>query len=212
MSASTQGYAGANNGIPLTRVHLPSQPGSARPHPHSHIRVNSMSVSSGHPHHYLSSNNGYTSTVLSNPSGVYAGQGHSDLNAVNLIDPYGDPNVAASLYPYQGPTPSSPLSSATSNRGHYSGASSQISNGSPCSSPSSVSTPTIRPRTAMGHQRTTSPTGTGQLGPPGSMYPSTPNRPFECDQCRLSFTRHHDLKRHKDTHNGERVCFFSLQK
>ncbi|KAJ7701225.1 hypothetical protein B0H17DRAFT_897782, partial [Mycena rosella] len=33
-------------------------------------------------------------------------------------------------------------------------------------------------------------------------------RPYPCDICALSFDRHHDLKRHKDTHVGERpyVC------
>lgn len=29
-------------------------------------------------------------------------------------------------------------------------------------------------------------------------------RPFPCDMCALSFNRQHDLKRHRDTHSGER--------
>ncbi|PAV18845.1 specific rna polymerase ii transcription factor [Pyrrhoderma noxium] len=34
---------------------------------------------------------------------------------------------------------------------------------------------------------------------------STPSqRPFPCDMCALSFNRQHDLKRHRDTHSGER--------
>ncbi|KAJ7909630.1 hypothetical protein B0H13DRAFT_2330218 [Mycena leptocephala] len=39
-------------------------------------------------------------------------------------------------------------------------------------------------------------------------FPATPSRPFPCDSCPLSFERHHDLKRHKVTHAGERpyVC------
>ncbi|KZT26751.1 hypothetical protein NEOLEDRAFT_1062493, partial [Neolentinus lepideus HHB14362 ss-1] len=33
-------------------------------------------------------------------------------------------------------------------------------------------------------------------------------RPFSCDMCALSFNRQHDLKRHRDTHTGEKpfVC------
>lgn len=34
---------------------------------------------------------------------------------------------------------------------------------------------------------------------------TTPSqRPFPCDMCALSFNRQHDLKRHRDTHSGER--------
>ncbi|KAJ6475915.1 hypothetical protein DFH09DRAFT_1143206 [Mycena vulgaris] len=42
----------------------------------------------------------------------------------------------------------------------------------------------------------------------GGDYPASPSRPFPCDDCALSFDRHHDLKRHKVTHAGERpyVC------
>jgi uncharacterized Zn-finger protein len=35
-------------------------------------------------------------------------------------------------------------------------------------------------------------------------YPASPTRPFSCDMCALSFNRQHDLKRHKDTHSGEK--------
>lgn len=39
----------------------------------------------------------------------------------------------------------------------------------------------------------------------GSMqYPASPNRPFSCDMCALSFNRQHDLKRHRETHSGEK--------
>lgn len=37
-----------------------------------------------------------------------------------------------------------------------------------------------------------------------SQYPASPSRPFPCDMCALSFNRQHDLKRHKETHSGER--------
>ncbi|KAJ7104361.1 hypothetical protein B0H15DRAFT_874044 [Mycena belliarum] len=35
-------------------------------------------------------------------------------------------------------------------------------------------------------------------------YPASPSRNYQCDTCALSFDRHHDLKRHKVTHVGER--------
>ena len=39
----------------------------------------------------------------------------------------------------------------------------------------------------------------------GSMqYPASPPRPFACDMCALSFNRQHDLKRHRDTHTGDK--------
>lgn len=39
-------------------------------------------------------------------------------------------------------------------------------------------------------------------------YPASPPRPFSCDLCALSFNRQHDLKRHRETHTGEKpfVC------
>ncbi|KAG6903075.1 hypothetical protein C0995_006262 [Termitomyces sp. Mi166 len=35
-------------------------------------------------------------------------------------------------------------------------------------------------------------------------YPASPTRPFTCDLCTLSFNRQHDLKRHRETHTGEK--------
>ncbi|KIY44437.1 hypothetical protein FISHEDRAFT_8652, partial [Fistulina hepatica ATCC 64428] len=32
-------------------------------------------------------------------------------------------------------------------------------------------------------------------------------RPFACDLCSMSFNRQHDLKRHRDTHTGEKPFF-----
>ncbi|PPQ77185.1 hypothetical protein CVT25_011031 [Psilocybe cyanescens] len=37
-----------------------------------------------------------------------------------------------------------------------------------------------------------------------SDYPISSARPFSCDLCALSFNRQHDLKRHRETHNGEK--------
>jgi hypothetical protein len=34
-------------------------------------------------------------------------------------------------------------------------------------------------------------------------YPASPQRPYACDLCVLSFSRQHDLKRHRDTHSGK---------
>jgi hypothetical protein len=36
----------------------------------------------------------------------------------------------------------------------------------------------------------------------GGQYPASPQRPYACDLCVLSFSRQHDLKRHRDTHSG----------
>ncbi|KAG1867376.1 hypothetical protein F4604DRAFT_1927688 [Suillus subluteus] len=51
----------------------------------------------------------------------------------------------------------------------------------------------------------------GQIAPtvqyptsPTVQYPASPTRPFSCDMCALSFNRQHDLKRHRDTHSGEK--------
>lgn len=37
-----------------------------------------------------------------------------------------------------------------------------------------------------------------------AQYPASPPRPFACDMCALSFNRQHDLKRHRETHSGEK--------
>ena len=37
-----------------------------------------------------------------------------------------------------------------------------------------------------------------------SEYPTSPGRPYSCDLCALSFNRQHDLKRHRETHTGEK--------
>jgi uncharacterized Zn-finger protein len=44
-----------------------------------------------------------------------------------------------------------------------------------------------------------------QLSQPSySEYPSSATKPFTCDMCTLSFNLQHDLKRHRETHSGER--------
>ena len=37
-----------------------------------------------------------------------------------------------------------------------------------------------------------------------SDYSVSPGRPYPCDLCALSFNRQHDLKRHRETHTGEK--------
>lgn len=37
-----------------------------------------------------------------------------------------------------------------------------------------------------------------------SQHPASPPRPYACDMCPLSFNRQHDLKRHRETHSGEK--------
>lgn len=43
-----------------------------------------------------------------------------------------------------------------------------------------------------------------QSGMDHMQYPASPQRPFACDMCALSFNRQHDLKRHRETHSGEK--------
>jgi len=40
--------------------------------------------------------------------------------------------------------------------------------------------------------------------PETTQYPASPPRPFSCDMCALSFNRQHDLKRHRETHSGDK--------
>lgn len=56
---------------------------------------------------------------------------------------------------------------------------------------------TPAPSSAAGHYYGHSPNMMEQV-------PASPQRPFPCDMCALSFNRQHDLKRHKETHTGER--------
>ena len=44
-------------------------------------------------------------------------------------------------------------------------------------------------------------------GGAGSQFPASPPRPFACDMCALSFNCQHELKRHRDTHTGEKPFF-----
>ena len=37
-----------------------------------------------------------------------------------------------------------------------------------------------------------------------SESPTSPGKPYSCDLCALSFNRQHDLKRHRETHTGEK--------
>ncbi|KAF8844653.1 hypothetical protein BDN67DRAFT_962587 [Paxillus ammoniavirescens] len=53
-------------------------------------------------------------------------------------------------------------------------------------------------------QQTSSYFGRGDSQYQPSQYPASPSRPFSCDLCALSFNRQHDLKRHRETHSGEK--------
>lgn len=68
------------------------------------------------------------------------------------------------------------------------------------------------PSAASGYPQ--SPPSSYPSSPPGAMYahqsgdsgqyPASPQRAFPCDLCALSFSRLHDLKRHKETHTGDK--------
>ncbi|KAJ7813069.1 hypothetical protein B0H14DRAFT_1449242 [Mycena olivaceomarginata] len=95
---------------------------------------------------------------------------------------------SASYYPSNSP----PQQQYAGSSSHYGGSSSSPVKYEPATSPPlSHYTPSFVP-------------------PPmhGGDFPASPDRPYPCDACPLSFERHHDLKRHKVTHAGERpyVC------
>ena len=71
--------------------------------------------------------------------------------------------------------------------------------------------PPQRPQTSQMQYGHTSAQYVPQSPIEGSMqYPASPPRPFACDMCALSFNRQHDLKRHRDTHSGDKpfLCEF----
>lgn len=56
----------------------------------------------------------------------------------------------------------------------------------------------------MQYQSSPSPPPMSPEGLIQAQYPASPLRPFACDMCALSFNRQHDLKRHRETHSGEK--------
>lgn len=132
------------------------------------------------------------------PSGMTSQQNY---HTANRHPPYQSPttntphphNVSpSSLYPPQnGMSPSDSRSSYSHNRSM-----SLPQQGYP-------SSPVTPSHTYGGHD---SP-HPGQLvvqGMDQMQYPASPQRPFACDMCALSFNRQHDLKRHRETHSGEK--------
>jgi len=64
-------------------------------------------------------------------------------------------------------------------------------------------TPSLVPQQNNLHSLPQSPTRSS-VNVASTQYPSSPSRPFACDMCALSFSRHHDLRRHRDTHTGDK--------
>lgn len=207
LTVPSQGYGSSAGTYNHTPLQVPSQSGySSRHHhqtaPHSHARVQSMSVvpSSGHPS-YLQ----HSATYPMTGSGMYMAQG-LNVNTVDLSETYG-----VSSYPY-------PVSSSNPNHANSTSVSplsplnpnfpNSQSSSSPSPSSTPASTPIVPSRPRSGTVGSVPHLPQHYDYSSSQTYPATPARPFECDQCKLSFVRHHDLRRHKETHSGERVSPF----
>ncbi|KAG0706149.1 hypothetical protein DFH29DRAFT_206250 [Suillus ampliporus] len=73
----------------------------------------------------------------------------------------------------------------------------------PAHSPNQIYPPAVSSRSPILPNATQSYVIDGQIAST-MQYPASPTRPFSCDMCALSFNRQHDLKRHRDTHSGEK--------
>jgi uncharacterized Zn-finger protein len=133
------------------------------------------------------------------PSGMAAQQNY---HSANRHSPYQSPtsnaqhshNVSPSSMPYP---PQNGMSSSDSRPGYSHNRSLSLpQQGYPSSSVSS--------NHAYGAHDSPHPQLVGVQGIDQMQYPASPQRPFACDMCALSFNRQHDLKRHRETHSGEK--------
>ena len=131
------------------------------------------------------------------PSGMTAQQ---DYHSTNRHSPYQSP-VSNPQHSHNVPPPSLPypsqngMSSSSDSRPSYHSRSSSLPQ-------QSYHSPSMSSNHAYAAHH--SPQQLMVQGIDQMQYPASPQRPFACDMCALSFNRQHDLKRHRETHSGEK--------
>jgi hypothetical protein len=164
---------------------------------------------------------GYGTHSQPTSQNVYPTSGYSDyeLQAAGNMNPYYQtPRTAMAQQPMHANIP--PGSAPQMNHFHQSYTASQsvpipMQRPHYTAHPSSIAipyqgfAPSSSPRTPGSPDSPLSPLAHYAYSP-GSMdganngtYPASPQRPYACDLCVLSFSRQHDLKRHRDTHSGK---------
>lgn len=163
--------------------------------------------------------NGQPSTQYSSPAAYYPASPYAASQANHSRAPYGSSRSTqsstgqnANYPPYQSVTNRSPTSVQQQQMYTH-----------PAPQPQQLRQPVVQPRShsmqaylppGTSPQMIASPPHSppqyhpqmayGQPMSNGMQYPASPNRPFCCDMCALSFNRQHDLKRHRETHSGEK--------
>lgn len=188
-------YANNSNGLPHSTRHPAPYGHPSIPRRDSYGQPSQQSYSSAYPVPQRS----VTPSLSGHPQGGYS-QGTSRQRASSI-----------SMHPgSNSPFANNQLPPIHSNSAHRSGSQAQ-----PIPSSQAAHYPPVHPHmhpAAYTHRSSTPtpsssaghyyghPSSTGML----EQVPASPQRPFPCDQCALSFNRQHDLKRHKETHTGER--------
>ena len=157
-----------------------------------------------HPTRYPAQSSAYQGV----PASAYTTMGGSAHNVASV-----HPSVQYGANDYTGsfpPSGSNQYIATTTNAYHQPRQSYPLPNHTP-QAPSAV------PHYTVPSQQYPAPHQQSSLHPPTSpyygrgdsqyqqpQYPASPSRPFSCDLCALSFNRQHDLKRHRETHSGEK--------
>ncbi|KAJ7163588.1 hypothetical protein C8R43DRAFT_287243 [Mycena crocata] len=193
MNRSNSGSYPANQWNGVTQPHTstmnnysPSYSASAQP-PMSTYRADA------HPANASYSPDGYYPVAPSGPpQSMYAsGSGSGSRSSYHQ-----------NSYPYAQPHPSSPTHAQAYAQSYAHSPSSPTSSSRPRSHSVYVpqqATPIMAPHPQYPQQ-----VPLAQPSGHYSEYPASPSRPFSCDMCALSFNRQHDLKRHRETHTGDK--------
>ncbi|KAE9411238.1 hypothetical protein BT96DRAFT_911866 [Gymnopus androsaceus JB14] len=141
----------------------------------THHHRYSQSIATGLPIHAPQQSQHYPSHSHSHHSPTSpTAHTHGHSHNHSVSHPYEQPYVQSSSYPSQGRA-----------RSHSHSQMSPYESAMPPQSHYPPQVP-LSPSTSMTH------------------YAASPSRPFACDLCSLSFNRQHDLKRHRETHTGEK--------
>ncbi|KIK67183.1 hypothetical protein GYMLUDRAFT_37240 [Collybiopsis luxurians FD-317 M1] len=174
-----ESYAAAGYYAVGNETYLPESNPSSSINPHQYRYSQSISAVSPthvsrHSHHYPSHSHPHHSEH-SQSSTSPAAHSHGHSHNHSVSHPYGQSYLQSSTYPTQ----SRARSHSHSQMSPYD----TNSMASPSHYPPQVP---LSPSTSM------------------TQYTASPSRPFACDLCSLSFNRQHDLKRHRETHTGEK--------